>query len=201
MSAATAEKIGKLLILMGIINLVFLFASQAFSAEVQIIEIRKSLPLKNSEPVITDYYLNAGENLGIKPGTLFTLYRRVSVLDRLGGNQGKPLAIPVGKIKILYVSQEMSVARVHTIQSFEKSPILEFQSIMMGDVINVGSAELSKDQGEKTSDNEGKNSPERIIAEEPTEIIELKAKTTTSATEEVHTDVNPENQQQAELVR
>lgn len=201
MSAATADKIGKFLILIGIINLVFLFASQAFSAEVQIIEIRKSLPLKNSEPVLTDYYLNAGENLGIKPGTLFTLYRRVSILDRLGGNQGKPLAIPVGKIKIIYVSRDMSVARVHTIQGFEKSPVLEFQSVMMGDVINVGSAELSNDQGEKTSDNEGKNSPDRIIATEPTEVIELKAKTTTSAAEEIKVDINPKDQEQAALVR
>jgi len=194
MSAATAGRIGKWLIIVGVVNLVFLFASQVFATEVQIIEIRRSLPLKNLEPVLTDYYLNAGENLGIKPGTLFTLYRRVSVIDRLGGNQGKPLAIPVGKIKIMYVSREMSVARVHAIQSFDKSPLLEFQSIMMGDVINVGSAEMSKDEAEKTSTT-------RDVATEPTQIIELKAKTSESASQDTNASLYPKDQNEAELVR
>lgn len=195
MSSTNYETLGKLLIIAGIINLVILFATQAFGSEVQIIEIRKNLALKNSDEVSTDYYLNAGENLGLKPGTLFTLYRRVSVTDRLGSTQGKPMAIPVGKIRILYVSRDLSVARLHNLQKFDKSPILEYQSVMLGDVINVGSAESS------SAENSEETKRPREVAAETKEPIELKAFTSSELAEDrVRSSLYPLDQE-VELVR
>jgi hypothetical protein len=145
MSQATAKRIGRFLILLGLINLIVVFAFEAFSKEVQVIDIRKNLKLANDDKEFTDYYLNAGNDLGIKPGTLFTLYRRISVIDRLGTNQGRPLSIPVGKIKIIYVAKDLSVARVDKLEKNETSPLLDYRGVMLGDLINVGSAEMSKD--------------------------------------------------------
>jgi hypothetical protein len=147
MSQATAKKIGRFLILLGLINLIVVFAFEAFSKEVQVIDIRKNLKLNNDDKEFTDYYLNAGNDMGIKPGTLFTLYRRISVIDRLGTNQGRPLSIPVGKIKIIYVAKDLSVARTEKLEKNETSPLLDYRGVMLGDLINVGSAEMSKDEG------------------------------------------------------
>lgn len=133
-----------------ILSLIFTFSIIAFNAnakEVQVIEIRKNLQLSNTEPVFTDYYLNAGNDLGIKPGTTFVLYRRVNVIDRLGTNQGRELSLPVGKIKIIYVAKDLSVARVEKLEENKATPIVEFRGVMLGDLINVGSAEMSPDEG------------------------------------------------------
>lgn len=151
MSRATARKIGRILIILGFLNLFLVFAVQAFGKEVQVIDIRKSLKLSNEEKDFTDYYLNAGNDLGIKPGTVFTLYRRISVIDRLGTNQGRPLSIPVGKIKIIYVAKDLSVARVEILEKNEASPLVDYRGIMLGDLINVNSAEVSAESAKTAS--------------------------------------------------
>ncbi len=129
-----------------LIALISLLTFKAEAKEVQIIEIRKNLQLSNDETVFTDYYLNAGDDLGIKPGTTFVLYRRVNVIDRLGSNQGRALSIPVGKIRIIYVAKDLSVARLDTLEKNENTPILEHRGVMLGDLINVESAAMSADK-------------------------------------------------------
>ncbi len=124
-----------------------MFAMEVQAKEVQIIEIRKNLQLSAAETVYTDYYLNAGDDLGIKPGTTFVLYRRVNVIDRLGTNQGRSLALPVGKIKIIYVAKDLSVARVDKLEDNKTTPILEHRGVMLGDLINVVSAGMSDGDG------------------------------------------------------
>lgn len=127
-----------------------IFAIDLEAKEVQVIEIRKNLQLSSTEPVYTDYYLNAGNDLSIKPGTTFVIYRRVNVIDRLGTNQGRSLALPVGKIKIIYVAKDLSVARVEKMEENKNTPILEHRGVMLGDLINVGSAEMA-DEGDKSA--------------------------------------------------
>lgn len=138
-----------------------ILAIDAQAKEVQVIEIRKNLQLSSTDPVFTDYYLNAGNDLGIKPGTTFVLYRRVNVIDRLGTNQGRSLALPVGKIKIIYVAKDLSVARVDKLEKNESTPILEHRGVMLGDLINVGSAEMSG-EGEKSAQHNGEFGPQGL---------------------------------------
>lgn len=177
------QKFAYFLIAVGAVNLVFLFASNAEAKEVQIIEMRKNLTLKNDEKVQTDYFLNAGTELGIKPGTVFTLYRRLSVLDRFGGTQARPLSVPVGKIKIIYTAKNVSVARLHQLEGSEKLPSLEYRSVMLGDLIHVGSAELDEGEGAKSQQNNESAGilqmlPAEMLQSNPApthEVIELKA--------------------------
>jgi len=138
-----------------------ILAIDAQAKEVQVIEIRKNLQLSSADPVYTDYYLNAGNDLGIKPGTTFVLYRRVNVIDRLGTNQGRSLALPVGKIKIIYVAKDLSVARVDKLEKNESTPILEYRGVMLGDLINVGSAEMAE-EGEKSAQHDGSFGPQGL---------------------------------------
>lgn len=190
MESATLEqsllrKCAYFLIALGAMNLAFMFASTADAKEVQIIEMRKNLTLKNDEKVQTDYFLNAGTELGIKPTTVFTLYRRLSVLDRFGGTQARPLSVPVGKIKIIYTAKNISVARLHSIEGSEKLPSLEYRSIMLGDLIHVGSAEADDSEGKKADTKEDSQAstglqvlPEEMLQSNPepqSERIELKA--------------------------
>lgn len=143
----------RILIFLGSFSLAFLFVNSASAKEVQIIEMRKGLTLKNNEKLPTDYFLNAGSELGIKPGTVFTLYRRLSVLDRFGGTQARPLSVPVGKIKIIYTAKNISVARLHELEGAQNLPALEYRGIMLGDLIHVGSAELdSSDKGKDSKE-------------------------------------------------
>ncbi|MES2770304.1 MAG: hypothetical protein V4596_14270 [Bdellovibrionota bacterium] len=140
--------------ILSLIVAIFMFANVSKAKEVQVIEIRKNLQLSNNEAVYSDYYLNAGNDLGIKPGTTFVLYRRVNVIDRLGTNQGRALALPVGKIKIIYVAKDLSVARVEKLEENKSTPILEHRGVMLGDLINVGSAEIAE-EGDKSASNYG----------------------------------------------
>jgi hypothetical protein len=203
-------------IIFSLIFSVSIFAHKAEAKEVQVIDIRKNLQLSSTEPVFTDYYLNAGNDLGIKPGTTFVLYRRVNVIDRLGSNQGRALSLPVGKIKIIYVSKDLSVARVEKLEENKSTPILEHRGVMLGDLINVGSAEMSNEDpkeayyGPQGLDVSFESSPivtptlpskieSRMPASTTTEV--LKARSSNSNVETIKSNNNPSQKQELPLIR
>jgi len=120
--------------------------AQAASGPV-IFDVRRSLPLEPDEEVTKDFYINAGPEAGFKKGAYISVVRAVPVHDPIKNMQQATLQIPVGKLKVLEVQRGITVARLESELSDDDRPTLEFEGVMVGDHIDLGS--ITMDQPKK----------------------------------------------------
>jgi hypothetical protein len=133
------------LLLIGTVLLIVLFAWEAFSEELSIIEVRRNIPLADQDPVYKDFFINGGLNQGLKPKTVVTATRKIQLKDVNGQVIGEVL-VPVGNLKIIAVGAKISVARLVQEIPRDDLPMLEQTGVMIGDSVDLKSfvVELKK---------------------------------------------------------
>jgi hypothetical protein len=131
------SKLGRLLIASGLALLLMLFAWEAFSEELHIIEVRRNIPLADRDPIYRDYYINAGPEAGLKPNMVVTAVRKLNIKDATGAHSFGELLVPVGQLKIIYAQNHIAVAREYKLLSREDLPMLEQTGVMTGDQIDL----------------------------------------------------------------
>jgi hypothetical protein len=104
-----------------------------------IFDVRRSLPLEPDEEVTKDFYINAGPESGLKKGVYVTVVRAVPVHDPIKNMQQATLNIPVGKLHVIDVQRGITVARLESELTDDDRPTLEFEGVMVGDHIDLGS--------------------------------------------------------------
>jgi hypothetical protein len=116
-----------------------------------IFDVRKSLPMEPTEPSFHDFYINAGSEAGLKKGQYLPVQRAIPVHDPVQNKQQAILTVPVGKVLVIHVEHGMAVARLVSELGDEDRPTLEYESIMIGDRIDMkgASMETPKDAGKK----------------------------------------------------
>jgi len=126
-----------------ILFLLFTFqAVKAFGKDFHVIEVRKNLQLKEGDPILHDYYLNAGSQQGLKVGMVVKIIRKIPVHDQYQNQAQDDLILPVAKLKIIHTEPNISVARVQAYVAGDRTPILDYRSVMMGDRIDILSATM-----------------------------------------------------------
>ncbi len=99
----------------------------------EIIEVRRNIPLADTEPVVKDYYINSN----LKKNTKLTAFRRLTVRDSTGAKSFGEMSVPVGELKVIASYSNVSVAREVKLISRENEPMLEQIGIMVGDSIET----------------------------------------------------------------
>lgn len=143
--STTGRKLGIGLVVFGAIQLVML--SIAFAQPKDgpaVFDVRRSLPLEPEEPVYHDFYIDAGNEAGFKKGMYVTVVRKIPVHDPVGNKQQATLNITVGKLQVIHVEKNITVARLHSELGDEERPTLEFEAIMIGDQVDMGSLTMDK---------------------------------------------------------
>lgn len=102
-----------------------------------IFDVRKSLPMEPTDPTYHDFYINAGVEAGFKKGQYLPVQRAIPVHDPVKNIQQALLTVPVGKVLVIHVEQNMTVARLVTELGDEERPTLEYESIMIGDRVDM----------------------------------------------------------------
>ncbi len=102
-----------------------------------IFDVRKSLPMEPTDPSYHDFYINAGVEQGFKKGQYLPVQRAIPVHDPVKNIQQALLTVPVGKVLVIHVERNMTVARLVTELGDEERPTLEYESIMIGDRIDM----------------------------------------------------------------
>jgi len=132
----------------------------AFAGELQsaplIFDVRINLPLDPEEQTYHDFYFNAGVELGFKKGMFVTVVRPVPVHDPIQNKQQGTLHIAVARLQVIHVERNLTVARLVHEFTDEDRPVLEFESVMIGDRIDPASMTMEgptpkKKKGEKTA--------------------------------------------------
>jgi hypothetical protein len=107
-----------------------------------IIDVRRSLPLDPTETVYHDFYLNAGSEAGLKKGMYLPVIRQTQVQDPALNKQQAVLTVTVGYLIVIQVEKGLTVARMFAELSDEERPALEYESIMIGDRVEVGTGSM-----------------------------------------------------------
>jgi hypothetical protein len=105
-----------------------------------IFDVRINLPLEPTEPVYHDFYINTGAESGLKKGMFILVVRPVPIHDPVQNKQQGILSVNVARLKVIHVERQMAVARLQTEFTDEDRPVLEFESVMIGDRIDLASA-------------------------------------------------------------
>jgi hypothetical protein len=144
-----------------------LFARTGFADDITIFDVRNTQPLSDKEPIYKDYYLNAGSEKGLRAGMVITVIRKMALYDSYQNKSPGELQVQVGKIKLIYVQKNISVARDFAAISRAASPLLDNDFVMVGDGLDLDS--MTMDKGTKSAEAEPAAGPA------PTEAAETPA--------------------------
>ncbi len=116
----------------------------AAAADLNIFDVRKNLPMSDSDPVYRDFYLDGGSESGLSVGMVLTVYRRMPLYDSYQNRAAGDLQLKVAKVKIIHVQRGLAVARLQSEFTRDSAPLLEDPFIMVGDHIDLSSAASDK---------------------------------------------------------
>jgi len=111
--------------------------AMAYEKEFTVFDMRKTLPLHDDDPVYRDYYVNIGSDSGVQVGAILAIYRHVPVIDIYRNKAEGDLVVPIGHMKVIQVQKSMSVCRVASIASEKQIPVVQYETVMMGDQVRV----------------------------------------------------------------
>ncbi len=126
-------------------------AFHASASDIMIFEVHKNIPLNNDEIVYKDFYINGGATEGIKKGMVLTVHRKSPIHDNLKNKSQGFLLNAMGRIQIIHVEQEFSIARLFSVQERDNAPIADLDGVMVGDFVDLATAHELKENMEKPS--------------------------------------------------
>lgn len=121
-----------------LLKMAMLFSINAFATDYQIYSIFHELPMENNQQNLTkNFYVNVGEEQGVKEGTILDVYRSLSVLDPYDTKRRYNHKIKVGEVKVIHSDLKSSIAIYHELKKGPETPQLDVQNFMVGDSVNV----------------------------------------------------------------
>lgn len=132
-----SKNAGRLLMMVGIAILALLFSWEVFGADINVVEVRRNIPLSDEAPVYKDFYINAGPDAGLKKNLVITVYRKMSIRDATGTQSFGEIDIPVGQLRVIATTGKVAVAREYKLISRDDEPMLEQAGIMIGDRLQM----------------------------------------------------------------
>lgn len=117
---------------------------QAAETEAVVIEVRKTISMSKNDKVYKNYFINGGELLGLKKGTIVDVLRRLPLHDPIKNISIGDLRVKVGEIEIIHADTLLSVARLISQDSPENRPVLDYEAVMVGDRLDLASVRTPK---------------------------------------------------------
>lgn len=111
--------------------------TQSYADEISIFEVRRNIPLSDSDPVYKDFYVKGAENSKLKKNQVFTVTRKVTMRDASGSQVMGEIQAPVGQLKIIAVYGKIAVAREVKIFTRDELPMLDNPWFMIGDSLDT----------------------------------------------------------------
>ncbi len=127
----------------------FTISFAALAQEVTVFEVQKNIPLTNDEVVYKDYYMSGGAHHGVKRGMIVSILRKIPIHDNLKNKSQGFLMNPVGRLQVIHVEQDFSIARLYSTHERDHLPVLEMEGIMVGDMVDLANAQEPKSGEEK----------------------------------------------------
>ncbi|OYZ22218.1 MAG: hypothetical protein B7Y39_07945 [Bdellovibrio sp. 28-41-41] len=111
--------------------------SLASADEISIFEVRRNIPLSDTDPVYKDFYVKNGDGAKLKKNQVYTVTRKVTLRDASGSQVMGEIQSPVGQLKIIAVYGKIAVAREVKVFTREELPMLDNPWFMIGDSLET----------------------------------------------------------------
>ncbi len=129
---------------------------QAADGEAVVIEVKKNIQLSKNEKVFKNFFINGGENLGLKKGHIVDVLRRVPFHDPLKNISVGDIRVKVAELEIIHADGLLSVARQIRMEDPESRPVLDYEAVMVGDRLDLATARAPKKMALLNPSNEAK---------------------------------------------
>ena len=138
----------------------------AFSAEINVADVHRNIPLSDDENIYKDFYINAGEGSGLKKNLVVNIKRKVFIKDSASKSIGDFEAL-IGQLRILHVDSKMAIAREYKLFSRDEEPMVEQIGIMTGDRIDLNGSfiDTNKPVKKKIAENASNETHSRLPAD------------------------------------
>ncbi len=113
-----------------------LLCLNVFSADINVVDVRRNITLSDEDPVYKDFYINAGEGSGLKKNLVVAVKRKVFVKDSNAKSVGE-FETTIGQLRILQVEGRVSIAREYKLFSRDEEAMVEQVGLMTGDRIDL----------------------------------------------------------------
>ncbi|MBF0443879.1 MAG: hypothetical protein HQK54_18365 [Oligoflexales bacterium] len=129
---------GRITALTTVFFLLFSFSASSFGADYVIYGTKKNFPMTNNEKDLPrDYYTNMGSRQGIKVGSTLKVIRTITTQDTINNKTSENIDVVIGRVKVIYVNDTTSVARILKMEEPDKIPVIKFNTVMVGDKVTV----------------------------------------------------------------
>jgi hypothetical protein len=113
------------------------FTSVPWAQEMSVIEVRRNIPLADTDPIYKDFYISTYGDGGLKKNMVVTATRKITIKDATGANSFGEITVPVAQLKIISVQNRIAVAREFKLVSREDEPMIDQIGPMIGDKIDL----------------------------------------------------------------
>lgn len=118
--------------------LILFFSLNSYARDYLIYSISEEIPMGyENEKIKKNYYLNLGENQGIKPGTTVDVFRTISKLNPYNNQKRINYKVKVGELSIIHSDSEASIAIVKKFSKDFGKTVFEINNFMIGDAVSV----------------------------------------------------------------
>ena len=107
-----------------------------FAREFVIYSVSQDLPMGTAdEKIKKNYYVDIGEQQGVREGVLLDVHRMISIEDPYQGKKRYNHRVKIGTLKVLHVEEDTSIARADSFKNDENTPVMEINNFMIGDQV------------------------------------------------------------------
>lgn len=124
-----------------------------FAKDYRVITVEHNIDMGDNDGKdlsITDFYLNAGHENGVREGMLLDVYRPKSIVDSIT-SQRKRIRVLIGKLKVIDVYKDISIARIDTLEPLSSNPIVNYRTVMIGDYLKPPVAPVKRESASGAS--------------------------------------------------
>ena len=93
--------------------------------------------MKTGEQAFKDVYINAGSNNGLRGGAYLEAMRRLPFFDNINSKVVGNAPVKIARLKLIHVGHNFSIARQVKMYDKEITPLSGYESVMVGDFIEV----------------------------------------------------------------
>jgi hypothetical protein len=116
----------------------FFPVTEVVSAEFIIYSIVQDIPMGHENEVVKkNYYVNIGQNQGVRNGTSLNVVRLISRQDPYESKRRFNYNVNIGKLKVIHAEEKGSVTVLEKFDNGPDSPLYEIDNFMIGDKVEV----------------------------------------------------------------
>lgn len=116
----------------------FIIFNFSFARDHVIYSISQDIPMGyENETIKKNFYLNIGQNQGVKKGTIIDVFRIISNVNPYNDRKRVNHKVKIGEIFVLHSDDEAAIGKIKSINNNNDYPLFEVNGFMIGDHVTV----------------------------------------------------------------